>query len=453
MKAAGNSLSSRDRAYLLHPQTNLRAHQQQGPFVIVRGDGIHVFDEEGKAYIEGMAGLWCTSLGFSEPRLVEAGRRQLATLPYYHSFAHKAHDVEIELAEKLVEYIPADISKVFFANSGSEAVDTAMKLVWYYNNGRGRPEKKKLIARTKGYHGVTIASSSLTGLPPIQRDFDVPIARVLHTDCPHYYRFGKPGESEEAFAARLAGNLESLILAEGPDTVAAFFAEPIMGAGGVIVPPETYFEKIQNILKKYDVLFVCDEVICGFNRTGNKFGFETYGIRPDIITMAKALSSGYAPISAVAITDEIYKILEEQSAKIGTFGHGFTYSGHPLPCAIAVETLKIYEERDTLGHVRSVSSRFQDRLRALLDDPLVGEARGTALIGAIELVADKDTRVPFDPKAAMGAKVAAAAQANGLIVRAIGDTIAVCPPLVIEAGQIDALFDRLADAVKMAGKS
>ena len=305
MTQPGNSLASRDLRNLLHPQTNLKMHLEKGPFIVVRGNGVEVFDEDGKAYIEGLAGLWCTSLGFNEPRLVAAATRQLETLPYYHNFGSKAHDVGIELAEKLIDYIPADMSKVFFANSGSEAVDTAIKLAWYYNNGRGRPEKKKIISRQRAYHGVTVASSSLTALAPIQRDFDVPIANILHTDCPHHYRFAETGEDEEAFATRLAESLDKLIEAEGPETVAAFFAEPVMGAGGVIVPPRTYFDKVQKVLRKHDVLFVCDEVICGFGRTGNKFGFETYDIRPDMITMAKALSSGYAPISALAITEDL----------------------------------------------------------------------------------------------------------------------------------------------------
>lgn len=443
MTQPGNSLASRDLRNLLHPQTNLKMHLEKGPFIVVRGNGVEVFDEDGKAYIEGLAGLWCTSLGFNEPRLVAAATRQLETLPYYHNFGSKAHDVGIELAEKLIDYIPADMSKVFFANSGSEAVDTAIKLAWYYNNGRGRPEKKKIISRQRAYHGVTVASSSLTALAPIQRDFDVPIANILHTDCPHHYRFAETGEDEEAFATRLAESLDKLIEAEGPETVAAFFAEPVMGAGGVIVPPRTYFDKVQKVLRKHDVLFVCDEVICGFGRTGNKFGFETYDIRPDMITMAKALSSGYAPISALAITEDIFDILVEQSGKIGVFGHGFTYSAHPLSAAVALETLKIYEERDTLSHVRDIIPHFQARLRALGDHPLVGEARGVGLIGAVELVADKAGKTPFDPKALTGLQAAAAAQARGVIVRAIGDVLAICPPLIIEPGQIDALFDRL----------
>ncbi len=322
--------ASRDIASSLHPYTNLKLHQSQGPLVISEGDGVFVKDEDGKSYIEGLAGLWCVSLGFSERRLVEAAYRQMLKLPSYHTFSHKAHPVGIELAEKLLSIAPVPMSKVFFVNSGSEANDTVVKLVWYYNNALGRPKKKKILSRVKAYHGVTVASASLTGLPNNHRDFDLPIANILHVDCPHWYRFGQPGESEEAFATRLAQNLEQRILSEGPETVAAMIGEPLMGAGGVLLPPVTYWEKIQAVLKKYEVMLISDEVICGFHRTGNTWGATTYGMKPDMITCAKALSSGYLPIGAVMITEEIYSALVKESEKIGVFAHGFTYSGHPV---------------------------------------------------------------------------------------------------------------------------
>ena len=271
MTASANSIWTGDIECVLHPYTNLRKHQQDGPLVITRGEGVRVFDNTGKAYIESLAGLWCASLGFSEARLVDAATRQLRVLPYYHGFAHKSHEPSIDLAERILALLPVPMSKVFFNNSGSEANDTAVKMVWYYNNARGRPRKKKIISRAKAYHGVTVAAASLTGLPNNHRDFDLPIDNVLHTDCPHFYRFGDPGESEEDYSTRLAQALESLILREDPDTVAAFIAEPIMCAGGVIVPPIGYFDKIQRVLKKYDLLFIVDEVICGFGRTGDMF--------------------------------------------------------------------------------------------------------------------------------------------------------------------------------------
>ncbi|MEM9682709.1 MAG: aminotransferase, partial [Pseudomonadota bacterium] len=330
MVQAGNSAASRDIAYVLHPYTNLERHKTVGPQIMRKGSGIWVYDDDGKPYIEGMAGLWCTSLGFNEPRLVEAATRQLQELPFYHVFAAKSHHPGIDLAERLIEMAPVPMSKVFFANSGSEANDSAVKMIWYYNNALGRPEKKKIISRIKGYHGVTVASASLTGLPFNHRSFDLPIDGILHTDCPHYYRFGEDGETEEEFATRLADNLESLIEQEGPETIAAFFAEPVMGAGGVIVPPKTYFEKIQPILKRHDILFVADEVICGFGRTGNMFATETYKLDPDIITVAKALSSAYLPISALLISEDVANTIYHHSGEIGTFGHGFTSSGHPV---------------------------------------------------------------------------------------------------------------------------
>ncbi|HWI25654.1 MAG TPA: aspartate aminotransferase family protein [Stellaceae bacterium] len=443
----GNSAASRDIAFHLHPYTHLKKHESEGPLVITEGKGVHVYDENGKEYIEGLAGLWCTSLGFSEERLVQAATRQMQRLPFFHIFNHKTHDVAAELAERLIGMMPVKMSKVFFNNSGSEANDSAIKMVWYYNNARGRHRKKKIIARMKGYHGVTVAAASLTGLPNNHRDFDLPIAQIRHADCPHYYRFAKPGESEEAFATRLAESLEAQILREDPDTVAAFIAEPVMGAGGVILPPRTYFEKVQKVLKKYDVLLIADEVICGFGRTGNMFGSETYGLAPDIMTMAKALSSAYLPISATIINDEIYQAFVAQSEKIGVFAHGFTYSAHPVCCAVALETLKIYEERDILGHVRKVSPRLLDGLRRTADHPLVGELRGVGLLAGVELVKDKATKAPFDPKAGVGAIFAARAQEHGLILRAMGDTVALCPPLIITAEETDEMLRRFGKAL------
>ena len=447
---AGNSAASRDKAYFLHPYTNLHAHETQGPLIMERGEGVRVFDDSGKEYIEGLASLWCVSLGWGEERLVEAATRQMRKLPTYHVFGHKSHEPGIDLAERLIKLAPVPMSKVFFANSGSEANDMAVKLIWYYNNALGRPEKKKILSRVKAYHGVTVATASLTGLPNNHRDFDLPIARIHHADCPHHYRFAEPGESEEDFATRLADNLEKLILAEGPETVAAMFMEPVMGAGGVIVPPATYFAKIQAVLKKYDILLVADEVICGFGRTGNFWGSQTMGMQPDIVTCAKQLSSGYLPISAVLVTDAIYRACVAESEKIGTFGHGYTYSAHPVAAAVAIETLKIYEERDLVGHVRAVTPLFQRRLKALADHPLVGEARGVGLIGAIELVADKETKAPFEPVGRAGAVVNGLAQENGLIIRAMGDSVALCPPLVIGEEDINVMFDRLTTALDAA---
>jgi 4-aminobutyrate--pyruvate transaminase len=343
--------------------------------------------------------------------------------------------------------MPVPMSKVFFNNSGSEANDSAVKMVWYYNNARGRHRKKKIIARMKGYHGVTVAAASLTGLANNHRDFDLPLPQIRHADCPHHYRFAKSGESEEDFATRLADSLEAQILREDPETVAAFIAEPVMGAGGVIVPPRTYFEKVQKVLKKFDVLLIADEVICGFGRTGNMFGSETYGLKPDIMTIAKALSSAYQPISATIVSDELYQAFVAQSEKIGIFAHGYTYSAHPVACAVALETLKIYEERDILGQVRKVAPRFQEGLRRFASYPLVGEVRGVGLLAGVELVKDKASKAPFDPKAGVGAIFAASAQEHGLIIRSMGDSVAVCPPLIITADEVDELVHRFGQAL------
>ena len=442
-----NSPAARDIASVLHPYTNLKAHQSKGPLIIERGKGVHVYDDEGKEYIEGMAGLWCTALGFGEERLVEAAAQEMRRLSFYHHFTHKSHQPGIDLAERLLELSPVPMSKVFFANSGSEANDTAAKLVWYLNNALGRPEKKKIISRVKAYHGVTIVAASLTGLPKNHEDFDLPIEGILHTDCPHYYRFAEDGESEEDFASRLAANLEAKIEAEGPETIAAFIAEPVMGAGGVIVPPRTYFEKIQKVLRKHDILFIVDEVICGFGRTGNMWGSITYDLKPDMITMAKALTSAYLPMSALMISAPVYDALVTGSDNVGTFAHGFTYSGHPVSAAVALETLRIYEERDICAQVRSVMGRFQDRLNGFADHDLVGETRGVGLVGGIELVADKQTKQSFDPPGRIGAQCAAFAESHGLISRAIGDTLAFSPPLIISNAEIDEMFDRFGKAL------
>ncbi len=442
------SLAARDIASHLHPFTNPLALERVPPLVIARGRGVRVYDEDGRDYIEGLAGLWCAALGFGEERLAEAAAAQIRTLSFYHGFGGKSHEPVIRLAETLLRLSPVPMSKVFFANSGSEANDTAVKLVRYYNNALGRPAKKKIIARDKAYHGVTVMTASLTGLPNNQRGFDVPLPGVLHTLCPHHYRFGRPGESEEAFAARCADELEALILAEGPDTVAAFFAEPVMGAGGVLIPPATYFARIQDVLRRYDVLLVADEVITGFGRTGHLFGCQTYDIRPDMITVAKALSSGTLPISALLVSEPIYGAVRRQSGEIGIFGHGYTYSGHPVAAAVALETLRIYEERDVVGHVRTVAPHFHDHLHAFASHPLVGEVRSVGLIGAIELVRDKATGEPFPASEGVGPMAVAHAQRHGLILRAMGDSVAFAPPLIVTTGELDELFARFTRALE-----
>ncbi len=451
MNDSPNSLHARDIASHLHPYTDLAAIRESGPHILSRGEGIYVYDDDGNKFIEGLSGLWCAALGFSENRLVEAASKQMQALPFYHNFAAKAVEPAIELADFLIQHAPVPMSKVFFTNSGSEANDTQVKLVWYYNNILGRPEKKKIIARQGAYHGITVAAASMTGLQYTHNAFDVPLDGFLHTDSPHYWKYGQEGESEEEYASRLADNLEALIEAEGPDTIAAFIAEPFLGAGGVILPPKGYFEKVQAILDKYDILLIVDEVISGFFRTGNMFATETFGLKPDLITLAKQLSAAYQPIGAVMVSEKIYQALVEGSRRYGVFGTGFTYSGHPVAAAVALETQRIYQERDIGAHVKAMSAPFLKRLHALGDHPLVGEARGIGLIGAIELVADKQARRNFDPSLKIGAWVAARAMEHGLIVRpVVNDTIAFCPPLIITEDQINDMFDAMERALEDA---
>jgi 4-aminobutyrate---pyruvate transaminase len=443
MQNRGNSLASRDVGYLLHPNTALRQHEKNGPFVVERGEGIYVFDDTGRKYLEAVSGLWCAGLGFSEHRLADAAASQIRRLPFYHLFSGRTHDVAVELAERLIAMMPVPMSKVFFNGSGSEANDTAVKLVWYYNNARGRPRKKKIISRVNAYHGTGVVTASLSGLARSHADFDLPIANILHTDCPDYYHAGKAHESEEEFATRMAESLDDLIQREHPDTVAAFIAEPVMGVAGVITPPRTYFEKIQKVLKKHDVLFIVDEVICGFARTGEMFGSATYGLKPDIMTVAKQLSAAYLPISATIITDEIYQVVASQSEKHGFFAHGYTYSGHPACCAVAVEVLNIYAERGIPEHVRKISPGFQQALRGFASHALVGDVRGVGLLAGIELVKDKESKEPFSSAQGVGPLLAKKALDRGIIVRPLGDTIAVSPPLIITEGEIEALAEGL----------
>ena len=442
-----NSPDARDIRHHFHAYTNAERHKEVGPMIIEDGEGIYVTDNEGRRYIEGMAGLWSVGVGFKEPRLIKAIADQAQKLPFYHNFTHKSNTPAIDLAERLIGIAPVPMSKVFYTNSGSEANDTVMKMIWYRANAMDRPEKKKLISRHRGYHGVTIASASLTGLPNNHKSFDLPIDRVLHTMAPHYWKEGRDGESPEDFATRCADELEALIQREGPETVAAFWAEPVMGAGGVVVPPPTYYEKIQAVLDRHDILFVADEVICGFGRTGRMFGSETMGIRPDVIVMSKQITSSYIPFSAIMLNERTYDPIEKESGRIGTFGHGFTAGGHPLGAAVALENLAIIQERDLVANARDVGAHLLDRLHGLADHPLVGEVRGIGLIAAVELVEDKARKSVTTP-GVLGAQMNAALQRNGLISRNMYDALAFCPPLIITRAQADDMFEIFARSLK-----
>jgi 4-aminobutyrate--pyruvate transaminase len=426
---------------VIYPTTNFKATEQ---LVIDRGEGVYIYDQQGKQYLEGMAGLWCTGLGYGNRELIDCISEQLGKLSFTHMFGGKTHQLGIDLADKLAAMVPVKDAKIFFGNSGSDANDSHIKLLHYYFNAIGKPEKYKIITRERAYHGVTVAAGALTSLPANLTHFDPPLAAlgILRTDHPHYYRGAQGGETEAEFVDRITGNLEQLILQEGADTIAAFIAEPITGASGVIVPPAGYYEKVQAILARHDILFWADEVITGFGRTGKVFGCETVNIvQPDQMTFAKQLSSAYYPISAAVIRGDMYEAMVEPSAKVGVFGHGYTYSGHPVACAAALKTLEIYERDGLYTHAATMGDYLQSRLASLRQHERVGEVRGAGLIAALELVEDKDSRAPAVD---LARRVTQLCQDNGLIVRNVaGCALAVCPPLVISRAQIDELVDKL----------
>jgi 4-aminobutyrate---pyruvate transaminase len=444
-----NSLAASDIATGLHPYTNARLHEQKGPLIMERGNGIYVYDTNGKEYIESFAGLWSVGIGFSEPRMAEVAAKQMAQLPFYHTFNHMSHEPTIRLQEKLLEMTPEHITRVAFTNSGSEANDTVIKMIWYMNNALGRPKKKKFLARTKGYHGITMASGSLTGLPNNHRDFDMPIIPVKHLTTPHLRVSGLQGEAEEVFTARLIKEAEDYILSEGPDTIAAFIGEPLMAAAGVLPPPKGYWQGIEALCRKYDIILIADEVVNGFGRLGAAFGSTYYGFKPDIMVVSKQLTSSYMPLAAILFTEEIYNAIADNTAKIGTWGHGYTTTGHPVATAVALENLKIIEERDLIGNAARVGAVFQNKLRELMAHPLVGDVRGVGLMAGVEMVPDKTSTRPFATVGKAGGKAFASALENNLIVRVIGDTIAFCPPLIVteeQAGEIVSRFTRVLDA-------
>ena len=438
-----DNLVIKDIENLFHPATNLVVHEDSKPLILDKGKGIYVYDIQGNKYIEGLAGLWCNALGFGNESLVETAANQMQKFGYGSLFASKSHEPAIMLSEKLIEMSPYQEGKVFFGNSGSDANDTQFKLFTYLNNALGKPKKKKFLARKKGYHGITVASGSMTGIPANHKLFDLPLPNFFHTDTPHFYREQISNETEDGFVARLTSKLEELIIKEGSDSFMAMIAEPLIGAGGVLIPPKNYFPAIQKVLDRYDIPLIDDEVVCGFGRTGNCWGYETFSMRPSSITIAKALSSGYIPISAVIVPEDIFEPIKKASNDVGVFGHGYTYSGHPVACAVALRTLEIYEELNLFSHVEKIAPKFQERVNKLGTFEFVGEARGVGLIAALEIVKNKGTKENFDPYGKVGKQIAEICQKNGLIVRAIGDVIALCPPLIITEEQVDEMFDIL----------
>ena len=455
-KVSAQRLEELAREAVLHPATALKTHQEQGGLIAQSADGVTLTDVHGKTYIDAMAGLWCVNVGYGRKELARAAAEQIEQLGYYHTFAGTSNPPQIELADRLLGLLRDRAglekpSKVFFGLSGSDANDTQIKLVRYYNNLLGRTEKKKIISRHSAYHGVSLASASLTGLPAFHAAFDLPMEGVLFASTPHHYRNAKPGESEEEFSDRLGGELEALIAREGADTIAAFIAEPLMGAGGVIPPPRGYFERIQPILAANDILLIADEVICGFGRLGSWFGSQHYGLEPDLISMAKGLTSGYVPLSAVVVSEEIWSVLEGGTDELGVFAHGYTYSGHPVSAAVALANLDILESEKLVENAARVGAHLQAGLRSALGEhPNVGEIRGEGMIMALEFVADRPSREPFDPALAMQKAVAAEAARLGLIVRPLpsaGAAVALSPPLCLSEADADRVTEILAEAV------
>jgi L-2,4-diaminobutyrate transaminase len=437
------SVEEMDKRSLLHPFTALAAHLESGPKVMTEAKGVRIKDNHGNEYIDGMAGLWCVNVGWGREEMVTAITEQARKLAYYHSFASMANEPAIQLADRVMQVAPGQMSKVFFGCSGSDANDTNVKIVWYYNNLRGKPEKKKIISRHRAYHGVTVAAAGLTGLVDMHKAFDVPLPTIRHTTTPHFYRQAEPGMTELEYSQKLAGELEQLILDEGPDTVAAFIAEPVMGAGGVLVPPDGYFEAIQSVLRKYDMLMIADEVICGFGRCGAWFGSDVFNIEPDIMTIAKGLTSGYVPMSGSVISEKVWEVLLTGSPEIGAFAHGYTYSAHPLAAAAGLANLDIIERENLVAQADQVGNYFQQKLReAVADHPLVGEVRGIGLVAAVELVKDKATKEPFPLDLKLGLRMAQLCMAAGLIIRALPQATALSfsPPLVITRAECDEMI-------------
>lgn len=448
--APSRTLEDLDRAYAFHPFTSLRDHEVNGPLMIVEGRGCRLWDTTGNSYLDAMAGLWCVNIGYGNEEMADTLRAQAARLSYYHSFSSMANDVSTILAEKLVETAPAPMAKVFFGNSGSDANDTQLKLVWYYNNVLGRASKKKVISRRRGYHGVSIATAGLTGLDNVHDGFDVPLPMILHVRAPQRLWEAEPGISDAEFTASLARELDELILKEGPDTVAAFIAEPIQAAGGVIIPPNGYFPAIQEVLRRHDVLLIADEVVCGFGRLGRWYGSQIFDIEPDLITVAKGITSAYVPLSACLVSSPVWEVLADGGSRYGVFGHGYTYSAHPLAAAAALKNLEIIERDGLVEQAASRGVYLQRRLaEAFGDHPLVAEVRALGLIGAVELAASRSPLAPFDSALHVGAQLAKASRDRGVITRALpaADTIAFSPPFVVSEAEIDEMVDGTRDAL------
>lgn len=452
MNAHIEQLLQSDRAHFLHPSTHAHDHASGAlpGRIITGGKGVRIQDHLGHTFIDAFAGLYCVNIGYGRTEVAEAMYAQAKALAYYHTYVGHSTEAIIELSERIIQWAPKGMKKVYYGMSGSDANETQIKLVWYYNNVLGRPAKKKIISRQRGYHGSGIVTGSLTGLPGFHQCFDLPIERVKHTICPHWYRQAPEGMGEADFVRYCADQLEQMILAEGPDTVAAFIGEPVMGTGGLLPPPAGYWQAIQAVLRKYDVLLIADEVVCAFGRLGSPMGSQLYGIEPDLITTAKGLTSAYAPLSAVIVGERVWSVIDSGSQKLGPMGHGWTYSGHPVCAAAALANLDILEKENITDNAAQVGAYMQQRFHETFDQhPLVGEVRGVGMLLALEFMADRDKRIAFDPALKVGPKVSAAALERGMIARAMpnGDILGFAPPLVATREDIDAIVAITKEAV------
>ncbi|WP_428776031.1 aspartate aminotransferase family protein [Vibrio sp.] len=441
-----------DRQRVFHASTHLKQYAagELPGRIISSGNGIRITDSEGIELIDGFAGLYCVNIGYGRTEMADAIYDQAKQLAYYHTYVGHSNEALIRLSDRIIKMAPKGMSKVYYGMSGSDANETQLKLVWYYNNARGLPDKKKIIARERGYHGSSIASGSMTGLPLFHAHFDLPLERIKHTIAPYYYRREDDSMSEQEFSLHCAEQLEAMILAEGPETVAAMIAEPVLGTGGIVPPPQGYWQAIRKVLDKYDVLLIADEVVCGFGRLGADFGSLHYDMKPDLITMAKGLTSAYQPLSGVIIGERVWRVLEDGTDQWGAIGHGYTYSGHPLGAAAANCNLDIIEREGLVENAARVGDYLQQRMtETFAHHPMIGDTRGVGLLHALEFTPDKQRRAHFDPNLKVGPQVAAACLELGLIARAMphGDILGFAPPLITNRNDIDTIVDRAYQAV------
>ena len=452
IRSLNNELTAWDRDHFFHPSTHMAQHARgETPNrIISSAEGVYITDNTGRRSLDGFAGLYCVNVGYGRTKITDAIAAQATALPYYHAYVGHGSEPSIRLAKMIIDRAPKGMSRVYFGLSGSDANETNLKLVWYVNNVLKRPEKKKIISRWRGYHGSGLMTGSLTGLSAFHELFDLPKSPVIHTEAPYYYRRPDRSMSEEQFSQYCADKLDELIQAEGPDTIAAFIGEPVLGTGGIVPPPKYYWTKIQAVLNKYDILLIADEVITGFGRLGSMFGSEHYGIKPDLMTIAKGLTSAYAPLSGVIVSDKVWRILEKGSDEFGAIGHGWTYSSHPLCAAAGVANLELVDELDIVENARCIGAYFREALRdAMGDNRFVGEIRGEGLLAAVELVLDKDDRVFFEPAEKVGIRVVAETLQNGVISRAMpqGDILGFAPPLCLTREEADIIVEAVAKAL------